>query len=116
MAKTAKDKKYTPAIVKRILSIMEEVVREGRAGSYAEFLVSIGDVRTAKYDYETGRRAPTPEQIATACRRYGYSPTWILLGIGDKKLLDKKTKTVEVRVKELEAIVDDLKTIIQRSK
>ncbi len=116
MAKTAKkkEKKYTPAITKRILFIMEEVIKEGVCDTVDEFMTSIGEHRTSKAAYEAGTRAPTPEQLAITCEKYGYSPTWVILGIGDKKLNTKSQRTMDERVSELEATVASLKNMIKK--
>jgi hypothetical protein len=117
MAKTKKkEKKYTPAITKRILLIMEEVIKEGVCDTVDEFMTSIGEHRTSKSAYEDGSRAPTPEQIAITCAKFGYSPTWVILGIGEKKLNPKNQTPLEDRVSELETVVQSLKNMIKRKK
>jgi hypothetical protein len=114
MAKTEKKKKYTPEITKRFLLIMDEVVKEGRCDSPYEFLESVGEYRTNYGSYFNGTRSPTLEQLATACKKFGYSPTWAMLGTGNKKLDTKDEKTIEARVTELEATVAALKNMIKR--
>jgi hypothetical protein len=114
MAKTAKEKKYTPQITKRFLLIMDETVKNGICNSQAEFLTSIGEHRQNLPEYLRGNRAPTLEQLATACEKYGYSPTWALLGIGDKKMKAVDRMSIEDRVSELEAAVALLKKQVKR--
>ena len=114
MPKTEKKKKYTPAITKRFLLIMDEVIKEGKCDTPAEFLISVGEHRQQLYAYLDDIRSPTLEQLATTCTRYGYSPTWVMLGTGDKKMNPKDEKTIEDRVTELEATVAALKNMIKR--
>lgn len=114
MPKTEKKKKYTPAITKRFLLIMEEVIKEGKCDTEAEFMESIGEHRTNLTVYLKGARSPTLEQLATTCVKYGYSPTWCLLGIGNKKLNIKDEKSIEDRVTELEANMAALKNMIKK--
>jgi hypothetical protein len=113
MAKEKKQK-YTPGIQKRFLSIIDETIKEGKCDSIYEFLESIGEHRSNSTAYKNGTRSPTLEQLATACMKYGYSPTWCILGVGNKKLNVKDEKTIEDRVSELEATVSSLKLTINR--
>lgn len=114
MPKTEKKKVYTPAITKRFLLIMDETIREGKCDSESEFMQSIGEHRGNIPAYHNGSRSPTLEQLATTCIKYGYSPTWFILGTGVKKLNIKDQKTIEDRVTELEAAVVALKNQMKR--
>jgi hypothetical protein len=114
MAKSTTKKKYTPAITKRFLVIMDESIKEGLCSTQAEFLTSIGEHRQSLPAYLEGTRSPTLEQVATTCTKYGYSPTWLILGTGDKKMNAKDEKTIENRVTELETTVAALKNQIKR--
>jgi hypothetical protein len=117
MAKKTKTiKHYTPSITKRFLLIVDEVIREGSIGTRTEFAQAVGEHQQNLALMEKGTRAPTLEHIAVACKKFGYSPTWLVLGTGDKKLKVKDQKGIEDRVSELEAIVASLKNMIKRSK
>jgi hypothetical protein len=104
---------YTPAITRRFLVIMEETVKEGTCESNGAFLESIGEYRQNLYGYLDGSRNPTLEQLATTCTKYGYSPTWVLLGMGDKRMKAGDNKSIEARVTELEASVARLNKLIK---
>lgn len=114
MPKTTTKKKHTPAITKRFLLIMDETIRSGICDSESEFLTSVGEHRQNFPKFVDGTRSPTLEQVATTCLKYGYSPTWLILGTGDKKMNSKNQRTLEDRMSELEATVAALKNQIKR--
>lgn len=95
-------KNYTPAITKRFLLIMDEVLNEKRM-TQGEFFESIGMKQQNLFRLKNNG-APTLEQVAMVCATYGYSPNWVLLGMGDKKYKykPKEKKSLEDRVNELE--------------
>lgn len=106
-------KLYTPAITKRFLLIMDEVIRDRKCENRTAFAKSVGEHQQNLPAMENGTRAPTLEQIATACRIYGYSPTWLILGTSEKKMSAKDEKTTDERLSELEAEVVRIKRLIK---
>src|SRR6478735_9768122 len=89
--KVVKEKPYTSEISKRFLLMIQETVEEGLCRSERHFLTSVGEYQQNLPQYLSGVRAPTLEQLTTACILYNYAPTWVLLGQGDKKLKPKDT-------------------------
>lgn len=107
-------KQYTPAITKRFLLIMDEAIRDGHTENRTTFAKSVGEHQQNLTAMQNGSRSPTLEQIATACKMYGYSPTWLILGTGEKKMAAKDEKTLDQRISELEAEVARIKRIVKK--
>ena len=106
------EKKHTVEITKRFLQLADEVVREGMAKNRREFSESIGRHYPNFTRLETFEQAPTLEQIAVACKTYGYNPAWLILGVGEKKMKASEQKPVEVRISTLETEMAQLKRLI----
>lgn len=96
-------------ITERFLLICEEVIREGLCKTKKEFAGAIGEHPQNLTLMAKGSRAPTLEQVAKACDLYGYSPTWLILNIGPKKLAGTEKDPTEERVSDLELEVARLK-------
>jgi len=99
-------------ITERFLLICEEVIREGLCKTKKEFAISIGEHPQNLTLMAKGSRFPTLEQIAKACDLYGYSPTWLILNMGSKKLAGNEKDATEERVSELELEVEKLKKFL----
>ena len=96
-------------ITERFLLICEEVIREGLCKTKKEFAAVVGEHAQNLTLMAKGSRAPTLEQIAKACELYGYSPTWLILGVGPRKLAGANKDSTENRVSNLELEVARLK-------
>jgi hypothetical protein len=107
-------KQYTPAITTRFLLIMDETIRDGHTENRTTFAKSVGEHQQNLPAMENGTRSPTLEQIATACRMYGYSPTWLIFGTGDKKMKAKDEMSLDQRISELEAEVARIKRLVKK--
>lgn len=106
---------YTPDITARFLRIRDEVLAEGSANSQAEFGRAVGEHSQNFSMMEKGTRAPTLDQCARACEKFGYSANWLLLGIGPVKInpglnapLEQRVTTLEIGFKNLMKKVKDL--------
>lgn len=111
MPNTKVNKQQTTAITKRFLAIADELVKEGRCKNRVEFTEAVGAHQQNLTPMEKGTRYPTLENIALTCKKYGYNPTWLILGIGDKRLKIKEERTIEERVAELEVDMARLKRL-----
>lgn len=100
------------AITGRFLMICEEVIKDGLCKTKREFAISIGEHPQNLNLMVKGARAPTLEQVAKACDLYGYSPTWLVLNIGPKKLAGSEKEPMEERMSELELEVEKLKKFL----
>lgn len=109
-------KKYTPGITQRFLLICDEVIHEGQAKNRSAFAKSVGEHQQNLSMMEKGTRAPTLEQIAIACKIYGYSANWVMLNIGEKKLKVKEQQSTEERLSNLEAEVSRISRTLKRRK
>jgi hypothetical protein len=107
------NKPYSTDITNRLLQMRDEVVRDGLAKHRTEFAETIGEHQQNMTKMENGTRRPTLDQIGTACEVYGYSPTWLVLGIGPKKLKPSKEKKIDQRIADLEAEVTKLKRAVK---
>lgn len=96
-------------ITERFLLICDEIIREGLCKTKKEFAFAVGEHPQNLTLMAKGTRFPTLEQIAKACDLYGYSPTWLILDKGPKKLADAQQDPIEERVGELEMEVERLK-------
>lgn len=96
-------------ITERFLLICEEVIREDLCKTKKEFAAAVGEHPQNLTLMAKGSRFPTLEQIAKACDIYGYSPTWLILNVGPKKLDGSDKDPTEERVSELELEVERLK-------
>jgi hypothetical protein len=108
------NKQYTQAITKRFLAIADELVKDGRCASRVEFTKEVGAHQQNLTKMESGTRYPTLENIALTCKKFGYNPIWLILGIGDKTLKIKDQKTIEDRVSELEVNVARLQRLSKK--
>lgn len=106
-------KQHTPAITKRFLLIMDEAIRDGHTENRTTFAKSVGEHQQNLSAMEDGARSPTLEQIAAACKVYGYNPTWLILGTGDKRLKAKDQKTDDERLTQLEVEVSKIKRMLK---
>lgn len=58
-----------------------------------------------------GKRFPTIDHLVTLCKEYGYSGTWLLTGVGEKKTepenitLDNRLSKMEEHLSKLNAIL-----------
>lgn len=102
------EKKYTPGITQRFLLIIDEVILDGQAKNRSSFAKSVGEHQQNLSLMEKGTRSPTLEQIAIACKLYGYSANWLILNLGEKKLKETEQKTTEERISNLEAQVSKI--------
>lgn len=111
-------KQHTKSITQRFLQICSEVIQEGKVSNKTDFADSVGEHQQNLSQMEKGKRAPTLEQIATACKKYGYSANWLILNQGLKKvnkdIVKRDTLTVEHRVNNLETEVAKLNRQISR--
>jgi len=67
-------------------SIGERIRKLRGKESVTSFSNKIGVHRNTLPRYESGERKPDTDFIATLCREYQVSPTWLLLGEGPKEL------------------------------
>lgn len=102
-------KEYATDITQRFLLIKDEVIREGLVNTAKEFATAIGEHSQNFTKMEKGTRSPTLDQVARACEIYGYSPTWVILNKGSKKLDKKAEVPLEKRVDQLEQQMRKLK-------
>jgi hypothetical protein len=107
-------KEHTLAITKRFLAIADELVKEGTCKTRVEFMSAVGAHQQNLTPMEQGTRYPTLENIALTCKKYGYNPTWVILGVGDKRLKIKEERTIEERVAELEVDMARLKRLSKK--
>jgi transcriptional regulator with XRE-family HTH domain len=112
MAKKIQDKPYTKAIAKRFLQMMKDVIHEGQCIDKVDFATKIGEWSQNITAMEKGGRAPTLEQLATACKKFGYNPTWLVLGVGNKKLTQDDHKK---RITELETEMVRIKKLMKKN-
>jgi hypothetical protein len=105
---------HTTAITKRFLLLMNEVLKDGLCATKGDFAGKIGEYQQNFPLMEQGIRAPTLEQLATACKVFGYSPTWLILGAGEKKLKAAESKTIETRLTELETEMAAVKRMLKK--
>lgn len=101
-------------ITERFLMILNEAIKEGQTKNKSTFAKSVGEHQQNLSLMEKGARAPTLEQIAIACKTYGYAPNWLILGIGAKRLKPNDQKTTEERLSNLEWEVSRLKRVTAR--
>jgi hypothetical protein len=113
MAKQKKGKTEAKDITNRFLQMMEEVITDGLCINRGDFANIIGEYPQNLGKMEKHERSPTLVQIANACQHFGYSPTWIILGIGDKIMNIKDQKTVEQRLNDLEAEMNKVKRLVK---
>jgi hypothetical protein len=109
------DKPNTVEITKRFLQLADEVIRDGLAKNRVEFCKSIGEYQQNFARFEALERAPTLEQLALCCKVYGYNPTWLILGAGEKKMKASEQRTLEQRVSALEVELAGLKRVIHKN-
>lgn len=95
-------KLYSPEITQRFLLICDEVIRDGQVKNKSTFASSIGEHQQNLSKMDGKGRTPTLDQVARVCELYGYSPTWLILGIGEKKIKPAERIPLEGRVTNLE--------------
>lgn len=108
--KISMNKPHTRGITNRFLQVCAEVIQEGHTDNRKTFAESVGEHQQNLSLMEKGRRAPTLEQIVTACKKYGYSANWLVLNMGQKKL----SETVKGSVGSIEQRVNNLETEIAK--
>lgn len=111
MAKSENDR---TAITGRFMLICEEALATAQVKTRTEFAKSVGEHQQNLVAMENGSRAPTLEQIAKACDLYGYSPTWLILNRGPKKMKETEQLPIEERVSNLEDQVTRMKRRIRQ--
>lgn len=104
------NKLHTRGITQRFLQLAAEVIQEGHTDNKKSFAESIGEYQQNIIAMEKGKRAPTLEQVVTACKKYGYSANWLMLNMGQKKL----SETIKGSSESLEQRVNNLETEIAR--
>lgn len=110
-------KQYTTSITQRFLQVCAEVIQEGHVNSRKEFAESVGEHQQNLSLMDKGTRAPTLEQIAKVCIKFGYNANWLILGTGNKKLgPEKKQAPTEERLNVLETAVAKLSRNMERIK
>lgn len=111
MAKSENDK---AAMTDRFMIICEEVLQSQLVKSRTEFARSVGEHQQNLAAMENGTRSPTLEQVARACDLYGYSPTWLILNRGPKKMKETEQLPLEERVTLLETEVGRIRRALRR--
>lgn len=104
---------YSPEITQRFLLICDEVVRDGQVKNKSIFADSIGEHQQNLSKMDGKGRTPTLDQIARVCELFGYSPTWLILGVGEKKMKPGERRPLEGRVTDLEAEVARIKRLLK---
>lgn len=113
------NKEHTHGITQRFLQICSETIQEGRINNRKEFCEQVGEHQQNLSQMDKGRRAPTLDQLARACKKFGYSPNWLILNIGNKKLTKEMPKpdgNLEHRINILETEVARLSRNMRRIK
>jgi hypothetical protein len=101
------------AITKRFLQIIDELIQDGVCDTKKEFAERIGEHPQNLTLMAKGTRAPTLEQVAQTCKLFGYSPTWLILNEGPRKLVDLlRDEGLNNRVDDLETEVENLKKFL----
>ena len=95
-------------ITYRFLSMIDDLVAKGFCRSKRSFCEAIGEHPQNLSRMKKGDRFPTIEHIATACQKFGYSPTWLILGVGPEKGSAEKTP-LEERLTAAEEEIEMLK-------
>lgn len=105
---------YTDQITARFLLIKEEVLADNTCRSLADFSRRIGEYPQNITAMIKGRRYPTLEMVARACKEFGYSAQWLLLG-EEPKRLDRKEGPgyIEDRLDKLESTINELRKRIK---
>ncbi len=109
-------KKYTDSVTSRFIQICREVVAAGMVANKTEFAESVGEYQQNLSLMEKGSRAPTIEQICLACEVYNYSPSWLMMGIGDKTMQKPGKRNLEQRLNEIESEVNIIKRALAHKK
>lgn len=91
------------------LIIMSEVINQGLVRNKTEFAKKVGEHQQNIIKMEKGTRAPTIDQLATACKLWGYNLNWVILNASPKKIDPKANVPIEERVTILEQQVRVLK-------
>lgn len=99
----------------RFMIICEEVLESQQAKTRSEFARSVGEHQQNLAAMENGSRSPTLEQVARACDIYGYSPTWLILNRGPKKMKETEQLPLEERVAQVEADIARIKRHLKRT-
>lgn len=97
------------AITERFMMICDEVIQAGVCKTRKEFAAAVGEHPQNLTLMDKGTRSPTLEQLARACDLYGYSPTWLILNRGPRKLQEGEKDPIEERVESLESDLEALK-------
>lgn len=110
-------KKYTAKITQRFLQAEAECIKLGLVASKKEFANQMGDYPSNILSMREGKRSPTLEQLATLCIKFKFNPAWLLLGEGDKRIINRTQKlTIEKRLLELENTVSALSLTVRNLK
>lgn len=106
-----KGKTEAKDITNRFLQLMNEVIKDGLCKNRGEFAKAIGEYAQNLGKMEQHERSPTLVQVANACQHFEYSPTWLVLGVGEKRMNKLDQATVEQRLNNLEADMTKLKRL-----
>lgn len=107
---------YKETATANFLLIMKEVISAGVVKNKTEFAKLVGEYQQNIALMESGKRAPTIDQLATACELWGYSLNWIIMDRGPKMRDPKQEKPLDERVNDLEKKVDLLSRRLDRRK
>lgn len=97
-------------IQKRVFSVFMDT-----GGNQADFAKDIGLSQSYISRVLRGEYEVTDRVIIPICRKLGYSPAWLVLGEGPKKIkVDKKSSTLLVEIQMLRTDSELVKAYVQR--
>lgn len=102
-------KSFKEISTSNIIIVMNEVIQSGQCKNRGEFAKKIGEYQQNLSAIESGKRAPTVEQLAKAASEFGYNLNWMILGIGPKRSDPKLNIPIEQRVSLLEQQMRSMK-------
>ena len=103
------------AITERFMMICEEALQTAQVKTRTEFAKSVGEHQQNLAAMESGSRSPTLDQVAKACELYGYSPTWLILNLGPKKMKETEQLPIEERLSQVESDIARIKRHLKRT-
>lgn len=103
---------YREGITSRVLLVMEELVASRKVSTETELISQMNITHTTLYRWRARRHAPTIENIAFLCQRFGVSPAFIILGRGRMMTTENDLQTeldaIFTRVRELSGQIEQL--------
>jgi transcriptional regulator with XRE-family HTH domain len=115
MAKNINNKKHSEEVTARFVKAMDHVIARRLDGvdSRHAFAKKIGEYPQNFSKMEQGTRYPTLDQVHLICKLFDVDALWLLLGIGEMFLDQKKSvsaKVVEDKLARLEKRLEKLES------